>query len=147
MPDKTLPLYFRLFNEIGIVEQLSRAMFEARLPDGVLVSHFAVLNHLIRVEEGCTPLELAKAFQMPKTTMTHVLGQLEKRAWIETRPNAQDKRSKRIWTTQAGRSFRDDAIGALVPELFDVAGAFPAEQVAPLVEALEALRIWMDARR
>jgi hypothetical protein len=32
MRDADLPLYFRLFNEIGIIEQLSRARFEARLP-------------------------------------------------------------------------------------------------------------------
>jgi hypothetical protein len=65
---RTCPLYFRLFNEIGIIEQLSRARFEARLPQGVTVPHFSVLNHLIRVEDGRTPLELATAFQVPKTT-------------------------------------------------------------------------------
>jgi hypothetical protein len=30
----TCAIYFRLFNEIGIIEQLSRARFEARLPRG-----------------------------------------------------------------------------------------------------------------
>jgi hypothetical protein len=70
MRDRTCPLYFRLFNEIGIIEQLSRARFEARLPKGVLVPHFTVLNHLMRVEDGRTPLELARAFQVPKTTLS-----------------------------------------------------------------------------
>ena len=84
--------YFELFNEIGIIEQLSRADFEARLPKGVLVSHFGVLNHLIRVGDGRTPLELARAFQVPKTTMTHTLAGLEKRKWVETRPNPEDLR-------------------------------------------------------
>jgi DNA-binding MarR family transcriptional regulator len=106
-------MIFALFNEIGIIEQLSRAMFEARLPKGVLVSHFAVLNHLIRVKDGRTPLELANAFQLPKTTLSHTLALLEKRGWIEMRPNPGDKRSKQVWITGDGRTFRDEAIGRL----------------------------------
>ena len=51
-PDAAL---FQLFNEIGIIGQLSRAMFEARLPDGLLLTHFTVINHLIRVKDGQTP--------------------------------------------------------------------------------------------
>ena len=78
MDSKTLSLYFSLFNEIGIIEQLGRALFESQLPDGFLMSHFSVLNHLIRVQDGQTPLKLAQAFQLPKTTMTHTLSVLEK---------------------------------------------------------------------
>ncbi len=71
------PPIFALFNEIGIINQLAAALFESRLPPGVLVSHFSVLNHLIRVRDGATPLQLANAFQVPKTTMTHTLAGLE----------------------------------------------------------------------
>lgn len=147
MRDADLPLYFRLFNEVGIIEQLSRAMFEARLPDGVLLSQFSVLNHLMRVEDGRTPLELARAFQMPKTTMTHVLGQLEKRAWIEMRPNPDDKRSKRVWTTEAGRAFRLEAIGSLGADMVGMRDAFAADKIAPLVEGLAEIRVWLDGQR
>jgi hypothetical protein len=70
---------FPLFNEIGIIEQLSRARFEARLPQGVTGPHFSVLNHLMRVADGRTPLELARAFQVPKTTLSHTLGAGETR--------------------------------------------------------------------
>ena len=104
MPDRDDPrLYFEFFNEIGIIEQLSRTLFEGRLPRGVLVSHFSILNHLIRVADGRTPLELARAFQVPKTTMSHSLGLLTKRGWVEMRPNPSDARSKCVWITQAGR--------------------------------------------
>ncbi|MGB0499456.1 MAG: MarR family transcriptional regulator, partial [Rubricella sp.] len=47
--------YFALFNEIGIIAQLSRALFEARLDDGITLPHFTVLNHLVRVGDGATP--------------------------------------------------------------------------------------------
>ena len=83
MTDKHLALYFQLFNEIGILSQLSRAMFEARLEHGFLLPHFSVLNHLIRVGDGKTPLNLSHAFQVPKASMTHTLAGLAKAGYIE----------------------------------------------------------------
>ncbi|MFW5641321.1 MAG: MarR family winged helix-turn-helix transcriptional regulator [Roseicyclus sp.] len=140
-------LYFELFNEIGILEQLARARFEARLPRGVLVSHFSVLNHLVRVADGRTPLELATAFQVPKTTLSHTLGLLEKRGWIEMRPNPEDRRSKQVWITDAGRTFRSDAIGALAPDIAEIAAAFDPADVEILLPRLRALRRHMDDAR
>jgi len=147
MPDDIGALYFRLFNEIGIVEQLSRALFEARLPDGMLTSHFSVLNHLIRVKDGRTPVELARAFQVAKTTMTHTLSGLEVAGLVDMRPNEQDGRSKRVWLNAAGRAFRDDAIATMAPEMQDLAREFTPEQAAKILPELEALRKIMDARR
>ncbi len=147
MPEDTGSSYFRLFNEIGILAQLSRAVFEARLTGGMLVSHFAVLNHLIRVEDGRTPLELARAFQVPKTTMTHTLAGLETAGFIRMTPNATDGRSKRVWITPAGRRFRNSSIAALAPDLDDLAQAFAADRVAKILPELEALRKIMDRRR
>ena len=68
-----LELSFGLFNEIAKIDQLSRAAMNAKLPDGFLTSHFGVLNHLMNVHDGRTPLKLARAFQVPKTTMTHTI--------------------------------------------------------------------------
>ncbi len=147
MPEDAGSLYFRLFNEIGILAQLSRAIFEARLPGGMLVSHFAVLNHLIRVEDGRTPLALARAFQVPKTTMTHTLAGLDAAGFIRMKPNAADGRSKRVWITSAGRNFRNSSIAALAPDLDDLAQAFAADRVAKILPELEALRKIMDRRR
>ncbi|MGR3436337.1 MAG: MarR family winged helix-turn-helix transcriptional regulator [Shimia sp.] len=146
MPDRTPP-HFELFNEIGILEQLSRAMFQARLPQGVLVSHFAVLNHLIRVEDGRTPLALARAFQVPKTTMTHTLAGLEARGWVRLAPNPDDGRSKLAWLTPEGRAFRDRAIADLDEDMAWLAAEVPAGEVAAALPFLRRLRQIMDARR
>jgi len=140
-------MIFALFNEIGIIEQLSRAMFEARLPKGVLVSHFSVLNHLIRVGDGRTPLDIANAFQVPKTTLSHTLSLLEKRGWIEMRPNPDDKRSKRVWITDAGRAFRDDAIESLAPDMAAMAHQPALNGVEDLVKRLAEIRKYLDAAR
>ncbi len=140
-------VYFSFFNEIGIIEQLGRAMFEARLKGGVTLPHFSVLNHLVRVKDGRTPLELARAFQVPKTSMTNTLAGLELRGLVETRPNAADKRSKLVWLTPAGRSFRDDAIKLLDGEVGQLADQYPPEKIAVLVPALAEIRVILDTMR
>lgn len=142
-----LAAFFVLFNEIGILAQLSAAMFESRMPPGHLTSQFALLNHLIRVSDGRTPLELARAFQVPKTTMTHTIALLEKRGHIEIRPNPQDGRSKLVWLTEAGRAFREQALQAMIPDMIELAQAFPPDRAAALLPALTDLRKLLDARR
>ena len=43
---------FALFNEIGIIEQLSRTLFQARLEDGLTVQQFSMLSHLDASKDG-----------------------------------------------------------------------------------------------
>jgi DNA-binding MarR family transcriptional regulator len=140
-------LYFAFFNEIGIIAQLSRAAFEARLPDGITLPHFSVLNHLIRVTDGRTPLEIARAFQVPKTSMTNTLAGLEARGLVETRPNPRDGRSKRVWLTDKGRNLREEAISRMAPELALLADAVAPEVMADLVDRLSSVRKLLDAAR
>jgi len=145
--DDALAVFFPLFNEIGILAQLSAALFEARMPDGYLTNQFAVLNHLIRVKDGRTPMELAGAFQVPKTTMTHTLGLLEKRGHVRLEENPKDGRSKLVWLTDAGRQFRDSALAAAAPDMAVLARTFGPERAAQLIPHLSALREIMDAAR
>ena len=147
MPERTTPDYFRLFNEIGIIGQLSRALLEARLPPGFVAAQFSVLNHLARVGDGSTPLVIAQAFQVPKNSMTHSLNVLEREGLIEIRRNPQDGRSKLVYITDKGRMFRDDVIGALAPDIARIAAAFPPDSVARLLPDLETLRKFLDADR
>ncbi|MEM8578936.1 MAG: MarR family transcriptional regulator [Pseudomonadota bacterium] len=147
MRNEDLPLYFQFFNEIGIINQLGRAAMEARFSDGLLMSHFTVLNHLIRVQDGQTPLKIAQAFQMPKTSLTHTLAGLEKRGLIEMRANPDDGRSKRVWLTEAGSAWRDAAIAGMGTEFAVVAQAFPPERIADALRLLTELRKFMDAAR
>ncbi|OUS34277.1 MarR family transcriptional regulator ['Osedax' symbiont bacterium Rs2_46_30_T18] len=147
MDKKTLPLYFELFTEIGIIQQLSRALLEARLPEGFLQSHFSVLNHLIRVQDGRTPLEIARAFQLPKTTMTHTLSGLEKHGLIEMRPNPNDGRSKCVWLTEQGREFRQESIEKLGLAMSDLSQLIDPKKVENILPTLRELRIYLDENR
>ena len=132
MDEQDAGAYFTLFNEIGIIEQISRTFLEARLPDGLLVSHFGVVSHLI---------------QVPKPTMTHTLAGLEKHGLVEMRPNPDDKRSKRVWLTPQGRAFRNDTIQRMVPLFQELAQDIPPEKIAALMPVLQEVRASIDALR
>ena len=147
MPDNAMPDFFRLFNEIGIIGQLSRTILEARLPSGFVLAQFSVLNHLERVGDGRTPLAIAQAFQVPKTSMTHSLAVLEREGLIQMRSNPKDGRSKLVYITAAGRKFRQDAINSLGPDLTRIAAAFPPDLVERLLPDLEMLRKFLDKDR
>lgn len=147
MDNEKIGTYFRIFNEIGIIAQLSRALFEARLPDGLLVSHFSVINHLVRIGDGKTPLSLSQAFQVPKTTMTHTLAGLEGHGFVAIRPNPDDRRSKCVWLTASGLAFRDDAIALLGPDLVRMSEAISLERAEELLPRLEELRMYLDENR
>ena len=64
---------FQVLNEVGIIHQLIQTEMNRRLPDGLHASHFGVLNHLVRLGDGRTPVSIASAFQVTKATMTNTL--------------------------------------------------------------------------
>lgn len=147
MDDKDLGSYFALLYEVGIINQIGTAFLEARLPSGLLVSHFGVVSHLIRVSDGATPYELASAFQVAKTTMTHTLAGLEKHGFVEMRPNPNDKRSKQVWLTPAGQNFRDNALAKMAPLFAVLVEQFPPKQVAAMLPDLTEFRAVIDQLR
>ncbi|MEM6305637.1 MAG: MarR family transcriptional regulator [Pseudomonadota bacterium] len=138
---------FRIFNEIAIIEQLSRARLEERLPPGLIAPHFAVISHLINRGDGAMPIDMARAFQVPKTSMTHTLKGLEKAGYVEMRPNPDDGRSKRVWLTAKGRALREDTIQAMAPEMLQVIADFDLERLLNILPVLTDLRMTLDAAR
>ncbi len=140
-------LLFQVFNEIGIIEQLSRTILEAHLPTGLIAPHFTVLNHLTRVSDGQTPMAMARAFQVPKTSLTNTLATLERHGLVEMRPNPDDGRSKRVWLTDAGRCLREETIHALIPEFARLAKGLDTDRLIGMLPALQDLRKFMDADR
>ena len=138
---------FRLFNEIGIINQLSSALFNKRLPDGLHVSHFSVLNHLVRLGDGKTPLSLAEAFQVTKSTMTHTLSTLSKRGFIRLAPHETDGRSKLVFITDEGRAFQQQAIQSLAPSIGKLMNLIDVDEVMEILPKLARLRAVLDDNR
>ncbi|MBO9447367.1 MarR family transcriptional regulator [Ruegeria sp. R14_0] len=108
---------FGYFTEIGIINQLSTTILAKTLPDGVHPSHFSILNHLARLGDGKPPVRIASAMQVTKNTMTHSLKVLQERGYISVSPDPEDGRGKLVYLTEAGRTFRDQAI-VRVSEVF-----------------------------
>ena len=140
-------LIFGFFNEIGIVSQLGSALFTRLMPGGLHLSHFIVLNHLVRLGDGRTPVQIANALQVTKATMTHTLTVLTRHGFVEVVPNPDDGRSKLVRLTEAGRAFRDDAIARLAPALGFVADSLSVEEIGAVLPVLEKVRKLLDAER
>ena len=145
-PDDFGPI-FAFFNEIGIIEQLSRTQLEAHLPEGLIAPHFGVLNHLVRLGDGRTPLQIATAFQVPKTSMSHTLAVLQKRGLIEMSPNPDDARSKVISITDEGRKVREATITSLIPDFQKVLGHMDPNNFKSALPFLMELRETLDKAR
>jgi DNA-binding MarR family transcriptional regulator len=138
---------YRLFTEIAIVEQLSRAVAERALPDGLTMAQFGLLTHFTRLGGEWSPLRLARAFQVTKQTMTSTLGRLEAAGFVAIRPDPADGRGKLVSLTPAGRAAHAEAVKRLGPGLALAADAVPEALVGELLPKLAALRALLDQAR
>ena len=141
------PLVFRFFNEIGIIEQLARTRLERALPEGMKMSHFVVLNHLVRLGGEWSPARLASAFQVTRAAMTNTLQRLEARALIRIESDPGDGRGKLVSLSPAGRDMRETCIAALGPMLIELETEFGRRQFEAALPLLEAIRSYLDERR
>jgi len=141
------PLLFRFFNEVGIIEQLSRSAFERVLPDGLKISQFSVLNHFARLGGERSPAALARAFQVTKGAMTNTLQRLEARGLVTVRPDPRDGRGKLVTITPEGRRVRDRCIAATVPMAADLRARFGDAAFGDALPFLAEVRSYLDAAR
>lgn len=141
------PLAFRIFNEIGIIEQLSRNRIERVLPEGLTLPQFTVLNHFVRLGGERSPARLASAFQVTKQTMTSTLQRLERSGFIEMRPDPDDGRGKRVAITEKGRQMRQDCLAAMAPVLKRLTEIVGNDHLGAALPLLVELRKKLDENR
>ncbi|MGV8996884.1 MAG: MarR family winged helix-turn-helix transcriptional regulator [Parvibaculaceae bacterium] len=141
-------LWFEVFNEVGIIEQLSRNAFERVMPDGLSLAGFNVLNHFIRLEiPHSTPSQLASAFQVTKGAMTNTLQRLEALGFAVLTPNPEDGRGKIVRVTAKGRKAREQSIAALAPQMTILGDVFSSTDATDALPFLKALRVFLDGHR
>jgi len=145
LPDEAV--FFRLFNEIGIIQQLATSAFEKILPHGLTQAQFNILNHCVRLGDDKTPAQLAAAFQVTRGTMTSTLARLEQKGFICVEPSKTDGRSKRVFLTESGRQAREEGLRQAAPLLNRTREAMSREKAEGLIGPLSELRAWMDADR
>lgn len=138
---------FRVFNEIGIINQLAATVFERVMPDGMTLAQFTVLNHFVRLGGRRRPTDLARAFQVTKATMTSTLQRLAAKDLVAILADDTDGRGRRVEITDKGRAMHADCIARLGPKLDAIVAAVGAAAFTDAVEPLTHLRAGLDTMR
>jgi DNA-binding MarR family transcriptional regulator len=135
----------RVMTEIGIINQLSTARLEKT--GGIPSAQFGLLSHFMRRGGEESPAQLAAAFQVGKSAMTHTLQRTETAGWIRIRPDAEDGRRKLVSLTPAGAAAYGEALKRMRPHLESLREAFTDQEFAQALPFLTALRVWLDDNR
>jgi len=142
------PLVFRLFNEIGIINQLATTAFERALPKGMTQAQFSILNHFVRLgHHERSPAQLASAFQVTRPTMTSTLARMERAGLVAIRPDPRDGRAKLVSVTKKGREMRETCISAGAVFVPVVDRLMTKTELEAVIQPLTRLRIVLDEMR
>jgi DNA-binding MarR family transcriptional regulator len=138
---------FAVLNEIGICAQLSANAFERVMPEGMTLAQFVVLNHFVRLGGAKRPGDLARAFQVTKSTMASTLARLESKGLVRRHADGEDARAARIEITPAGAKMRGRCVDALAPLLAALRARQGPDLFEALLPGLRRLRADLDANR
>lgn len=118
----------RLGFYIHDASRLRRIIFDTALkPAGVTRSQAWVLAYLSRAD-GMAQSELANQLDLGKVALGGLIDRLEKSSLVERRPDANDRRMKRIFLTAAGRRVVNKMRKISAPTNDEIlAGVDPAE--------------------
>lgn len=134
------PLAITLFSEIGVIDQLARTRLTKALPEGMELSHFAVLNHFAHLGGEKTPAQLARMMHVTKAAMTNTMTRLNEAGYIHIRPDWDDARKKWLSLSPTGQAARDQAVQAIEPFFEEIIEAVGAEKIQHLLPVLRDLR-------
>ncbi len=138
---------YRLFNEIGTLNQLARSCAEQALPAGLTLAQFGILDHFMRLGGEWAPLRLAGAFQVTKQTMTSTLARMEAAGLVATRPDPEDRRAKLVALTPLGGDVHKNCLHRMGPALALMVDRLPAALVETLLPLLADLQSGLEKTR
>ena len=144
MSENAEDLAVTLFGELFMADQLARNRISKALPRGMELSHFAVLNHLARINDERSPAQLARAFHVTRGAMTNTLSKLEWAGHVHIRPDWDDARRKFVAISPSGRSARNAAVQAVAPLIAEFVTDLGAERVRAFMPVLRELRTRLE---
>jgi DNA-binding MarR family transcriptional regulator len=137
------PIRPGLFLQPFVVSQLVGSVIEQIVEgSGLSATEFAVVSSLALWDDP-TPTALANMLGMPPTTLSAVLGRLEKRHLVARARDPQDRRRHVLRLTAAGRRARDRAVRRFpewIERVRDELGSDPDEVLEPMRRLEAALR-------
>lgn len=140
-------MLFAFINEVGIIEQLARNRFNRDAPGGLRLSQFVLLNHLTRVGDGRTPVDLARALQLTKGAITNTLQRLEADGLVSITGDLEDARRKHVFLTHAGRAMYQNLVTHAAAELGRVWQGIDPVRIEAALPLLRELRQALDRAR
>jgi DNA-binding MarR family transcriptional regulator len=141
-------IMFELFNEIGIISQLSSTMLSSVLPKSMTPAQFTILNHYVRLEiADAAPADLARAFQVTRPTITSTLARMERSGLVAIVPDPSDGRGKLVSLTPTGRAMRETCLASLSSLWPRIAAIADIEGLAAILPVLKRLRFLLDRLR
>ena len=122
------------------VARLLRRAIDRRAKEwGVTRTQWWVLGHLLRTD-GQTQTDLAIELDMEKASLGRLLDRLEESGWIERRPDPDDRRAKRVFSTAKVDPILEVMSGAAYELYEEALDSLDAKQREALIEMLVTMR-------
>lgn len=147
MDEVDLHNVYRFFTEAGIISQFGNTLVERHLPERMTHQHFGLLGHISRRPEGSTPQQLAYAFQIPKTSMTHMLRVLEELGFLAIAANPRDARSKITRITKLGGELLNSVLLSAAKDIATMDPPIDLALIKRLLPELQSAREQLDDAR
>ena len=132
------------FNEIGIIEHLTRLSVTAHLPPGMTYAHVELLMRFHRDGDGQTPAELARAMLMSKAAMTSALQKMEAMGFIVLLSDVTDRRKKRVRLARGGREAHAELLKGMKWKMDALREGFTDAEFRQALPFLRSLRLFLE---
>lgn len=133
-----------VFNEIGIIEHLTRLSVTAHLPPGMTYAHVELLMRFHRDGDGQTPAELARAMLMSKAAMTSALQKMEAMGFIVLLSDVADRRKKRVRLARGGREAHAELLKGMKWKMDALREGFTDAEFRQALPFLRSLRLFLE---
>ena len=107
---------------------------------GITAPQFNALKLLADSPTGLRPSELAAALVVDPSSVTFILKQLEKKAWLQRADDPTDRRARLVAITEEGKVVYTAAGTAYQLALDDIARSFEPAQLHAAVEIVAKIR-------
>ena len=115
----------------------SQAMTNALTAMDLTAAQGHIMGYLAHCPEPPCPRDIEEAFQLSHPTVSGLLGRLEKKGFIEFRPDEHDRRCKRIYVLPKGKELQSTMRQIIVDMDRQLVQDFSEEEIALFAHFLD----------
>ena len=147
--NKRIQQEYRIILLLGIIEQLKGTREEKLFGElEISASQFAVLSHFTHnAQRQWTVSELCNVMEMNQPGITKIVQRLIEKKLLATTADKADARKKQLRITKRGLEYCEYTVSLLMPDIHQVLGHWPDEELADFSKHLEKLKCWLDDNR